>query len=189
MASTTPYFEWSDAALLTGIADRDPEASAAFYRRYLPSVVAYLMRATADPELTADLTAEVFASVIVGARRYKPMTETSWPWLMGIARNVLSVSRRRGRVEDRVRRRLALEPIELTDADVTETESLAVQGRRSVMTIVETLPDGERDAIKARVVEERPYGEIAANLKCSELVVRKRVSRGLARVRRILEEA
>jgi RNA polymerase sigma-70 factor (ECF subfamily) len=33
------------------------------------------------------------------------------------------------------------------------------------------------------VIEERAYPEIAARLGCSELVIRKRVSRGLARLR------
>jgi RNA polymerase sigma-70 factor (ECF subfamily) len=53
---------------------------------------------------------------------------------------------------------------------------------------VETLPEAERHAIEARVLAERSYAEIAASLRCSELVVRKRVSRGLARLRRQLEE-
>jgi RNA polymerase sigma-70 factor (ECF subfamily) len=38
------------------------------------------------------------------------------------------------------------------------------------------------------VLEERPYSEIAGELSCSELVVRKRVSRGLARMREQLKE-
>jgi RNA polymerase sigma-70 factor (ECF subfamily) len=33
------------------------------------------------------------------------------------------------------------------------------------------------------VVDERDYAEIAKDLRCSEAVVRKRVSRGLARMR------
>jgi RNA polymerase sigma-70 factor (ECF subfamily) len=45
------------------------------------------------------------------------------------------------------------------------------------------LPAGERAAVSARVIEERDYGEIARSLGCSEMVVRKRVSRGLARLR------
>jgi RNA polymerase sigma-70 factor (ECF subfamily) len=39
-----------------------------------------------------------------------------------------------------------------------------------------------------RVVAERPYAEIAAELRCSELVVRQRVSRGLKRLRSEMEE-
>ena len=46
--------------------------------------------------------------------------------------------------------------------------------------LLETLAPEQRDAIKAHHVEERGYAEIAAELRCSESVIRKRVSRGLA---------
>ena len=41
--------------------------------------------------------------------------------------------------------------------------------------------------MKARIVDEREYGEIAKDLRCSEAMVRKRVSRGLARSRAMEE--
>jgi DNA-directed RNA polymerase specialized sigma24 family protein len=50
-------------------------------------------------------------------------------------------------------------------------------------TLVEGLPNDERDAVTARVIDERAYSEIAVGMRCSELVVRKRVSRGLGRLR------
>jgi RNA polymerase sigma-70 factor (ECF subfamily) len=53
--------------------------------------------------------------------------------------------------------------------------------------LVERLPEDECDAVKARVVDEREYAEIAAEMRCSELVVRKRVSRGLGRLREQVE--
>jgi RNA polymerase sigma-70 factor (ECF subfamily) len=76
---------------------------------------------------------------------------------------------------------------QLDNDDIERTESLAGRGMGPVVELVETLPVGERDAVKARVLDERSYSEIAASLHCSEMVVRKRVSRGLARVRRRLE--
>lgn len=188
MARTRGPAERLDSELLTSIAKHDQQACAVFYRRHLPGTVAYLMRETRDPELAADLTAEVFASVIVSARRYKPQTETAAPWVIAIARNVLANSRRRGRVQDRVRRRLAIEPLELDDDDLERTASLAVEEIGPVAELVEALPVAERYAVKARVLDQRSYSEIATSLHCSEMVVRKRVSRGLARVRRTLEE-
>jgi DNA-directed RNA polymerase specialized sigma24 family protein len=50
------------------------------------------------------------------------------------------------------------------------------------------LPAGQRDAIRARILEERDYPEIAAELRCSEAAARKRVSRGLAALRRRIGE-
>jgi RNA polymerase sigma-70 factor (ECF subfamily) len=55
--------------------------------------------------------------------------------------------------------------------------------RTDVAGHLSRLPADERTAVRARIVEERNYREIALSLGCSELVVRKRVSRGLARLR------
>jgi RNA polymerase sigma factor (sigma-70 family) len=188
MARTAARDRWSDSELLSAVAERDGDAFAVFYRRYLPATVAYLRRETHDPEAAADLTAEVFASVILAARRYRPETETALPWVMGIARNTLGLSRRRFVVEDRARRRLGFEPLELEDGDLERTEAIADSGSGRVGKLVEALPQAERSAVTLRVVDERSYGEIARELRCSEMVVRKRVSRGLGRLRRGLGE-
>jgi RNA polymerase sigma-70 factor (ECF subfamily) len=51
------------------------------------------------------------------------------------------------------------------------------------------LPGEQREAIEKRVLEEEPYAAIAAGIGCSEQVVRKRVSRGLATLRREVRES
>jgi RNA polymerase sigma-70 factor (ECF subfamily) len=177
---------WSDERLLAAIADCDGDAFSVFYCRHLPRIVGYLVRETRDREVAADLTAEVFSAVLLSAGRYRAERETAVPWVLAIARNVLGASRRRHRVEDRARRRLGLDPIELDDYDLERTEELAGE-RGGVLALVELLPEDEREAVKARVVEERGYSEIAFEMRCSELVVRKRVSRGLGRLRARVE--
>jgi hypothetical protein len=67
---------WSER-LLAAIAGRDGDAFSVFYRRHLAETVAYLVRETRDPELAADLTAEVFSAVLLGARRYRPEREAA----------------------------------------------------------------------------------------------------------------
>jgi RNA polymerase sigma-70 factor (ECF subfamily) len=73
----------------------------------------------------------------------------------------------------------------LNDADLERVGALASAGE--VEALAAALPEAERDAVRLRVVEERTYPEIAAEMRCSEMVVRKRVSRGLSRLRRQLE--
>ncbi len=108
MTSLRDRARWSDAQLLEGIAACDDRAFSAFYRRHLATVVGWCLRRTGDPELAADLTAEVFAAVLDGAARYEPRTGSAAGWLLGIARNVLGHSVRRGRVDARARRRLGV---------------------------------------------------------------------------------
>jgi RNA polymerase sigma factor (sigma-70 family) len=175
---------WSDGELLSAIAACDEAAFAAFYRRHLPAVVAFLVRETRDREAAADLAAEVFAAVLLAARRYRDDGDSALRWVLGIARNKLRASRRRGRIAERARQRLGYEPIALADPDLERVDELAAQG----VALVESLPKHERDAVRLRVIEGQSYGQAAAELQCSELVVRKRVSRGLGRLREGLKE-
>lgn len=177
-----------DAQLLAATARGDANAFAAFYRRHLPLVVSFALRATGDAELAADLAGEVFAAALASCARYEPRHESAAPWLVGIAHNKLRESRRHGRVEDATRRRLQIAPLPLEDDDLRRVEELAALAELGVLAAVERLPTGERAAIRARVIEERDYESIAHDLGCSESVVRKRVSRGLARVRARLSE-
>jgi RNA polymerase sigma factor (sigma-70 family) len=93
-------------------------------------------------------------------------------------------------VQDAVRRRLRMRPLELDDDDLERIEALASAAESEVLAAVEALPTAERDAIRARIVDERDYRELALELSCSESVVRQRVSRGLARIRaRVSDES
>ena len=180
--------QWSDSALLAAIAARDGAAFAVFYRRHLPAVLAFLIRETRDREAAADLAAEVFAAVLLSAGRYADQGESATPWVIGIARNKLLMSFRRGRVEARARHRLGYQPVALDDGDLERIEEIAERGGGRLLALIEDLPTDERFAVRSRVVEERPYRQIATELQCSEMVIRKRVSRGLARLRDQLEE-
>ena len=181
--------ERTDGELLAAVAAGDGQAFAAFYRRHLSGVVGFLLGETGDREVAADLAAEVFAAVLLGARRFRPREAGSAaPWVRGIAQNKLRESRRRGRVEDRARRRLAFDPESLDDDDLARVEALAGGAAGGVVDLVDELPERQRAAVRAHVVEGRSYAEIAGELSCSELVVRQRVSRGLSWLRDELTE-
>ena len=163
----------------------DPERFAAFYRAHAREVLAFFMRRTGDPEVAADLAAETFAVALESAARFDPAQGPAVAWLFGIARHQLARAARRGVVDDRARRRLAMRPIVLDDVALERIEALAsLEVRVEVLAeAVASLPHEQREALAARVVDEREYGEIAASIRCSPSVVRKRVSRGLARLR------
>ncbi len=179
---------WPDEELLAAVAQRDGTAFSAFYRRHLAEVLAYLVRETGDSELAADLAAEGFAAILLSAGRYEAQRASALPWVVGIARHKLLMSWRRGRVEARARQRLGLEPVELDDLALERIEQLADAGVGRLEQMLEQLPPMEREAVRWHVVDELGYQEIARQLDCSEMVVRKRVSRGLGRLRNQLTE-
>lgn len=179
--------ELDDAGLVARVAAGDGAAFAPLYRIYLPLVLRWTLRATGDRELAADLTAEVFAAALFACRRYRPDAGPVGAWLIGIANNKLRESRRRRRIEDSARRKLGVEPMALTDVDLERVDELVGMDER-FQALVQQLPAEQRDAVVARIVEERSYEEIADELQCSASVVRQRVSRGLRTLRSELEE-
>lgn len=175
-----------DEQLLRRAAAGDDDAFAVFYRRYERLVLASFARTVGRGELAADLTAEVFAELVLSLDRFDPTRGSGSGWLFGIARNVLARARVRGRVEDRARRRLGLPAIALSDETIEQIQESADDGR--VLELLAELPADQRTAVSARILEEREYEEIAEELHCSPSVVRKRVSRGLASLRSMLRE-
>jgi RNA polymerase sigma-70 factor (ECF subfamily) len=174
----------SDEELLV-LARDSPPAFGAFYRRHVHAVQSYFRRRVFDVETAFDLTAETFAAALRALPRYEPRPEPARGWLFGIARNKLLEALRRGRVEDRARRALAMEPIVLDDADVATLELLA---DTPVVEALASLPDDQRLALTAHHVDGESYAQIAERLACSESVVRQRVSRGLRTLRARLGE-
>jgi RNA polymerase sigma factor (sigma-70 family) len=148
-----------------------------FYERHFASVLAFFRRRVRGPEEAFDLTAETFAAALGSLPRFQPGPEPPQAWLFAIARHKLSEALRSSRVQDEARRALAMQPIELDDEaiDILETTANA-----PVIELLGTLTPEQREAIEAHHLEQRGYAEIAAELRCSESVVRKRVSRGLA---------
>jgi DNA-directed RNA polymerase specialized sigma24 family protein len=180
----------SDAQLLA-LTPRDPDAFAAFYRRHVRAVLGFVARRAAPADV-GDLVAEVFATALVSCRRYDPSRGAAGAWLIGIATHKLADANRRGEVEGRMCRRLGMARPVLS-ADDLEAElgldlgldlGLGVGGEE----LLAGLPDDQRRAVEARVLQDKGYEQIAVEQSVSAQAIRKRVSRGLGALRSRLKE-
>jgi RNA polymerase sigma-70 factor (ECF subfamily) len=167
----TPHHT-DEALLLSG----DLEDFGRFYDRYVRALLGFFQRRTSNPEVAADLTAETFAAALVARSRYRPQSADATAWLFAIAHHKLTDYRRRGRAEDRMRARLGMEAVPVGAEDV---ELIHWLGEEVATQLVEELPEDQREAVRAHVLEDRGYAEIAADERLTEATVRKRVSRGL----------
>src|SRR3954447_15034854 len=111
----------SDELLL---ASPEPAAFEEFYGRHVDTLLGFFARRTRNADLAADLTAETFAAALSARRRYRPDAGAAVAWLFGIAMKKLADAQRRGYAERKARRRLGLERIELTDADIVRIDRL-----------------------------------------------------------------
>jgi RNA polymerase sigma factor (sigma-70 family) len=126
---------------------------------------------------------------VANLQRFDPDRGSAAGWLFEIAEHKLLDSVRRARVESSARARLGHEPLILEDRDLERVEALASVGDADRLDrLLAQLPAPPRDAVRARVLDERSYAEIAGEMDCSEAVVRQRVHRGLERLRERLKE-
>jgi RNA polymerase sigma factor (sigma-70 family) len=156
-----------------------------FYRANLKVVLAYCFGRTRDAELAADLAAETFAAALISRDGYAPAQGSARQWLLGIAAHKTTDALRRGHVERRAQRQLGMVEIAWSEDDLGYVESIEPG---SLDHILAELPEDQRRAVRAHVVDELGYGEIARVAGVSEQTVRKRVSRGLAALRRQLDK-
>lgn len=157
-------------------------AFAAFYRHFERPMLGFFMNATGRADVAADLTAETFARALESVANFDAAKGRADQWLFGIARNVLSASYRRGRVDAAARQRLGLPRLILDDDTAESISRLSSREDRATLALA-GLPPEQQHAIEARVLQQRDYADIAGQLQCSEAVVRQRVSRGLRTLR------
>jgi RNA polymerase sigma-70 factor, ECF subfamily len=175
--------ESTDGELLERTRAGDREAFGVLYERRHELVLAFLLKRTRNPEVAMDLMAETFAAALVALLDRPPaIVGSAAPWLLTIARNTMIDSYRRGRVESAARQRLALEPLQIDGSDIDRVLHMAAE-TDLLIALSEELPADQFDALRARVLDERGYDEIARQLACSPAVARKRVSRAIATLR------
>ena len=152
-----------------------------FYDRHVRALLGYFQRRTGDPQVAADLTAETFASAIVAQERYVATGAPALAWLYRIASRRLVDYQRRGAVERKMQRALAMErtPLSGEDADV-----IRLLADDAALSAVSELPREQREAVVEHVIGGADYAEVAASAHTSEAAVRQRVSRGLGTLRR-----
>jgi len=163
----------------------DLDAFARFYDAYSDRVLRFFARRVLDPEVAFDLLSETFAKTLEQRQQFRGNSaEEEQAWLFAIARGELSHFWRSGKVERSALQRFAVTVPTLDEAEFERIEALA--GLSAVSTALRaalaTLPHDQRVAVELRVVRERSYPELAAELGVSEPTARARVSRGLRRL-------
>jgi RNA polymerase sigma-70 factor (ECF subfamily) len=173
-----------DATLL---AAEHPAAFGRFYERHVGAVTSYVARRVGRgrADLAFDVVAETFARALKHRGQYDPARGPAIAWLLGIARHLIYDAARRRRVDAAARQRLGMPPVWLDDEQLARIEE---RGAVDLAAALAALPAAQREAVLRRVLAEEPYPAIAADVGCSEQVIRQRVARGLARLRRDLEE-
>src|SRR5215469_18266324 len=164
----------------------DPAAFTEFYRSHVDEVTRFVTRRVADPQLAADLTADVFVAVIEAAEHYRGSFGGPRTWLYGIARNVIAAEFRRSARERRAEGQIAGRRLLAAD-DVDRLVAKIDAGRqvRELHQALRALPEGERAVLELVSVDGLTVAEAAAALHIRQVAARVR----LHRARRALASA
>jgi RNA polymerase sigma factor (sigma-70 family) len=152
------------------------------YRSHARTLLVYFTRRVYDPEVALDLVAETFAAAFGARSQFRgPDRDDAIGWVYGIANFQLSRYFRRGAVERRALAKLGVEVPSMTEVEYDRIIELTGldQLRGRVAAALAELPLDQRRAIELRIIDERSYAEVAAEMGVTEQVARARVSRGL----------
>ena len=138
----------------------------------------FVTRRVADPQLAADLTADVFLAAIEAAAQYRGSFGGPRTWLFGIVRNVVAAEFRRSarerRAEDLIAGRRLLDA---DDVDCLVTKINAARQVRELHADLQALPDGERAVLELVAVDGLSVAEAAAALGIRPVAARVRLHR------------
>jgi RNA polymerase sigma-70 factor (ECF subfamily) len=168
----------------------DPVAFEQFYRAHVEQIQRFVVRRVGDPQLAADLTADVFLAAIDAAPGYDPKLGEPTPWLYGVARNVVASGLRNAGREHDARMRFAGR--RLLDEDDIErmTERIDAQkAAREMYPAIANLPEGERTILELVAIDGLTVAQAASVAGVRPATARVRLYRARRAVRSQLPAA
>lgn len=174
--------EGSDAsdARLVALAQRDPHAFEALYRRYLDEMSRFCYARVGDDAWAQDITQQTFARALTALPAYREQGQFRG-WLYAIARSVIANDARAARSHQTLE--LANEVV---SSEVSpEDAAIATLSHEALTGAISRLPDDQREAIALRIAGLTGV-EIALAMGRSHDAVRMLQRRAIDRLRREL---
>lgn len=156
-------------------------------RRYNERIYRAARAIVRDDQEAEDVMQQAYVNAFMHLRQFQGAARFS-TWLTRIAINeALARVKRRGRYEAFDESRSGVEPFASHDpSENPERRALANELRDLLESAIDGLPDGQREVFVLREVEGLSTSEVAELLDVSEDVVKTRLSRSRATLRRAL---
>lgn len=179
-----PNLRLLDEQVIIERAQKDRAHFTPIYEQYSAPVYRLCLRATGDPDLSDDLTAKVFLTVLERLHTYKPKPKSSFrSWLFVVARNTVKDHwRRNNRIH-----RLFDDRTEIADGDVGP-EEIAIHRTQleALRAALQTLNERQRTIVEFRL-SGLSTAEIAQAMGITVAALKSAQTRAYANVRKELE--
>jgi RNA polymerase sigma-70 factor, ECF subfamily len=179
--------EQADEDVIRQVLDGNTATFELLMRRYNQRVYRAVRAIVGDEQESEDVMQQAYVNAFTHLRQFTGAARFS-TWLTKIAINEsLARVRRRGQYETFDDERSNAEPfIFRNDSENPERQAFAGELRGLLDSAIDTLPNGTREVFVLRDVEGLTTSEVAESLGVSDDVVKTRLSRGRAALRRIL---
>ncbi|MDQ1724767.1 MAG: hypothetical protein QOG52_1795 [Frankiaceae bacterium] len=181
----------SEAALVARAAGGDADAYGAIYDQHVQTVYRFLLRRCGDAHEAEDLLSVVFLEAWRARARMVAIDDSSRPWLLGIAMNVVRNSRRSTRRHAAALARYDADPLtgapthDFADDAVARLDANTAAGRITVA--MARLTAREREVAELCLLEQLPTGTVALVLGVPEGTVKSRLASARKRLQRVLQ--
>jgi len=156
----------------------DPLGVQALHELYRDALLRFCWGYLGSMEEAEDAVQEIFCKVIA----VREVPEFFRAWLYKIARNhCLNVLREKAARKDHRRMPAASQVFEAITGHLTRLARDEMQAK--VIALVQSLPEGHREVLRLRYVEDLSRAEIAEVLEITETLVKSRLFEGLKRLR------
>ena len=163
--------------IVDGCKRKNPIAQKKLYELYAPKMLGLCMRYTHSRDEAQDLLHDGIIKVFENISRLrKPESVGAWVYQVMVNRCLNHCKQRR--------------PLASLDDNVPTPVALPLDpfADQEIVLALQQLPPQQRLVFNLIEVEDRPYDEVAATLRCSEVNLRALLSRAKARLRDILTE-
>ncbi len=167
----------TDEKLMVLYQNGNLQAFEELYSRYTSRVYAYLKKRLNTNDVVEDLYQKIFLKLHENREKYDPSLLFA-PWLFTISRNVLIDWYR-------LKKDIPMDKIEIV-VDTLSEEVKVDDEKWDIKAMIESLPENYKQMIELRYIEDLDFEEIAKKLNIKESNVRKIVSRGVIKLRKLV---
>ena len=181
----------SEAQLIRSYLDGDEKALCQLINRHKQKIFGFIISKIQDRDLAEDVFQDTFIKVINTLKRGKYNEEGKFlPWVMRIAHNLVIDHFRKSNRMPKFDTKNDFDIFSVIKDDGLNVESSLIKNQIEcdVKSLVEELPDDQREVLEMRIYNEYSFKEIAYKTDVSINTALGRMRYALINLRKIIEE-
>ena len=168
----------TDETLMTMYQNGNEHAFRKLYGRHSPKIYSFLKKRVQTEEQVQEIYQDVFIKIHSSKHLYNK-TLPLLPWLFTITRSVMIDFFRKNKNTRKI-----MDTFDLNSLPAPTEDVLA----GSTQLLTDQLPPSQRIAVQMRYIDDSTFEEIAERLKTTPTNVRQIISRGIKRLKQLIED-